>query len=101
VGLESSYPDLRADWKIISILQTNQSEIPNNILKFSFRFPELQWTEDQQQFRDHGRWIMVTLECQWHGNTGTSTINSNMFTTNNYGLVRIINLETGILFEQN
>jgi len=44
---------------------------------------------------------MVTLERQWHGNTGTSTINSNMLTMNNYGLVRIINLETGTLLGQN
>jgi len=44
---------------------------------------------------------MVTLERQWHGNTGTSTINSNMLTMNNYGSVRIINLKTGILFGQN
>jgi hypothetical protein len=44
---------------------------------------------------------MVTLERQWHGNTGTSTISSNMFTMNNYGLVRNSNLETGNLFGQN
>jgi len=44
---------------------------------------------------------MVTLERQWHGNTGTSTINSNMFTMNSYGLVRIIYMETGIMFGQN
>jgi len=43
---------------------------------------------------------MVTLERQWHGSTGTSTINSNMFTMNNYGLVRITNLETGILLDK-
>jgi hypothetical protein len=41
---------------------------------------------------------MVTLERQWHGNTGTSTINSNMFTMNNYGLVSKSNLETAVLF---
>jgi len=79
----------------------NWSKIPNNILKFNFRFPELEWTEDQQQFRDHGHWTMLTLEPQWHGNTGTSTINSNTFTMNNYALVSFINLETGILFGQN